>query len=444
MIDSISQNSIMPLYLERPQINSLLEQAVKKPVVTVIAGAGYGKTHAVHTFIHQQSCPVVWVNLSERDNDGDWFWENFCSSVRALDEESARFMEDIGFPCTDRKFFRFLSMPYKIQKKYLLVFDDVHHIHNKQVLCFAERAISIPYNYISTILISRNEIPINLLSLEAKDLVAKINQDQLKFSREEQDRYFTMRGINPTEQNAQNIYQSSEGWALAIRLAGEILIREQKQKNLQDTNGVFKSSIFKLIEKEIISVVSPRLRKFLIKISLLHVHNRELLEIIGDPALMEELDHISAFINLDTYSGIYRIHHLLLEYFLGVASELSEAEKKDIYVKAADWCLSKDQKIDAISYYDKAEDYSAMVNVFCHSFPLVISDTAAQIILKIVKNFPPHVYEKIPLFFQFFNCFVIFNFCFFKFTYRYKKPGLNNIKQGDFFINMRREVFNNF
>ena len=33
------------VYLERPQIDSLLEKAVKNPLVTVVAGAGYGKTH---------------------------------------------------------------------------------------------------------------------------------------------------------------------------------------------------------------------------------------------------------------------------------------------------------------------------------------------------------------------------------------------------------------
>ena len=331
----------MQIYLERPRIDNLLLEAVKRPVVTIIAGAGYGKTHAVYSFVHRHSFPVLWISLTERDNNGDKFWENFYSTVRMYDDENAEFLKDLGFPSTERKINCYLRMPYKDKGlgKCLIVFDDLHSIHNQEVLHFIERAMSVHHSGICSILMSRCEIPINLLSLEAKGLLAKIGQDDLKFSLAEQNRYFELRGIRQAGQAARDIYRSTEGWVFAIRLAGEVLIREQAalltRRGLtlaQSGPEIFKANIFKLIEKEIVSVISPPLRQFLVKLSLIHVHNEGLLEKIGSPSLMEELGRIGAFIDLDTYTGIYQIHPLLLEYLQSLQEELSGAEKREVYL----------------------------------------------------------------------------------------------------------------
>jgi LuxR family maltose regulon positive regulatory protein len=390
----------MHIYLERPRIHSLLKEAVRKPVTAIIAGAGYGKSHAVYSFAHQFPCRLIWISLTERDNEGDWFWENFCQAVRVVSEESAGALEENGFPSTDRKFNRYLRLPYKEtdkRKKYLFVFDDLHTIHNQEVLRFIERSISIPHNNISIILLSRYEVPINLVSVEAKGFLARISQDDLKFSEEEQNAYFELRGLKLSEQMAADVYRSCAGWAFAMRLAGEVLMREQAQNWTMEQQGpeIFRLNLFRLIEKEIISTASPALRRFLIKLSLVFVHHGELAEKIGGASLMDELNHMGAFIDLDTYSGIYRIHTLVLKYLQSLTGELSKAEKKEVYLKAADWCFSKDQKVNAITYYEKAGDYKGIFKTF-YTMPLVVKDDVARIMLDIMLKAPRYIYDETP------------------------------------------------
>jgi LuxR family maltose regulon positive regulatory protein len=52
------------IYLKRSQINRLLEKAVEKPVVIISAGAGYGKTQAVYSFVRKYSALVGWIQFS--------------------------------------------------------------------------------------------------------------------------------------------------------------------------------------------------------------------------------------------------------------------------------------------------------------------------------------------------------------------------------------------
>ncbi|MDR3123161.1 MAG: hypothetical protein LBU16_05225, partial [Treponema sp.] len=67
------------VYLERPRVDALVERAVQSPVVIVVAGAGYGKTHAIYSFVRKRQAKTGWMQLSERDNIASRFWENFVA-----------------------------------------------------------------------------------------------------------------------------------------------------------------------------------------------------------------------------------------------------------------------------------------------------------------------------------------------------------------------------
>jgi len=50
-------------FLKRPRVDSLLKSAIQKPLTTVVAGAGYGKTQAV---LCLQLCPLLLCNKHNR------------------------------------------------------------------------------------------------------------------------------------------------------------------------------------------------------------------------------------------------------------------------------------------------------------------------------------------------------------------------------------------
>jgi LuxR family maltose regulon positive regulatory protein len=149
-----------------------------------------------------------------------------------------------------------------------------------------------------------------------------------------------------------------------------------------------------MIEDEIFFVVSERLRRFLIRLSLIDHLSKDLVSILAeDETLVNEMEKISAFIRFDIYLNVYLIHHLFLDYLRQKQNILTEEEKNEVFSKAARWCKENDYQTDAISYYDKAGEYRAIIQIV-HQLPLQIPLEQAKFILSIYEGAPESRLER--------------------------------------------------
>jgi LuxR family maltose regulon positive regulatory protein len=370
---------------------------VQNPVVIVCAGAGYGKTHAVYSFVRKHKTLTSWIQLSERDNIGERFWENFIAGVTLANKKAAARLAKIDFPETERQFNRYLTIPEeetRSDENYIFVYDDFHLINNKAVLRFIEHSVTAPFPSITSILISRTEPPINFVKLLSKGLLGRITEEDLRFSREEMVEYFRLQNIRPSPQAVSSIYHDTEGWAFAIHLAG--LSLKNAPPGAEYVSQAMRSNIFKLIESEIMAAISADLRKFLIKLSLIdHLATELLQKIAGEKPLIGEMEQISSFIRFDTYLNAYRIHHLLAGYLIEQQKELTEGEKRDVYVEAAEWCAQNNQKMDAINYYEKAKEYDRIITI-AQTLPLILPAHLARLVLELLDRIPRDAYSRYP------------------------------------------------
>ena len=389
------------VYLDRPRIENLLENAVQRPIILITAGAGYGKSQAVYSFVRKHYARTAWMQFSEGDNICERFWENFVDAIAVISRESADKLTEIGFPATARQFNRYLSVPRTDvvpTEKYFFVYDDLHFIHSKAVLGFLERCLITPFPNITSIVISRNEPDIDFAKLEAKGQVASITEEDLRFNRDETVEYLHLLGLQPGTQTVSGIYRDTEGWAFALHLAG-LSLKHSKTRDTYVPHAM-RSNIFKLIESEIFSALSAELKTFLVKVSLIEHPVPDLLrEITGggekDYSLIDKMEQIGSFIRFDTYLNAYRIHHLFLDFLRERQEEISENEKRRVWAKAADWCMKNNHKMDAILYYEKAGDYNKLLSAI-YTFSLVISKYTAATLLKIMENAPKELYDQNP------------------------------------------------
>ncbi|GHV69835.1 hypothetical protein AGMMS49928_14230 [Spirochaetia bacterium] len=382
------------VYLERPQIYRLLEKAVQSPLVTVVAGAGYGKTHSVYSFL--QNCKAVssWIQFSARDNNPDRFWENYSGAVEVVSKTIADSLAGLGFPRTERQYDRYYAVPRTDVipgQKYIFVYDDFHLLNNPAVLLFLERVIMAPFHNITSVIISRTDPPFNLINLFSKGLLARITEDELRFTPEEMGDYFALQDLRLSPEDAAAVYEDTEGWAFAIHLAGISLKKSAAGKY---SHSLMRDNIFKHIESEIFSYISGDLQRFLVKLSLIDQLPVELLRNIAeDNKLIGELGKIGAFVSFDMYLNAYRIHHLFLRYLEGKQERLSDEEKRAVYEKAGRWCAEHNLRMDAFSYYEKAGSYEAIFNLV-YTLPMLIPDAIAEFLLDILKRAPPEVFIK--------------------------------------------------
>jgi LuxR family maltose regulon positive regulatory protein len=386
------------IYLERDRVNRLLKPALQYPLVIVSAGAGYGKTHAIYAFVRKYNLLTAWMQLSERDNIGDRFWENFITAVTAVNRKAAARLAEIDFPETERQFERYMTIPLEESAaglKCVFVYDDFHLIQDKAVLRFMEHSITSPFPSITSILISRTEPPLNLMQAESKGHLARITEEDLRFTYEEMVSYYHLLDVSPSPQTAASVYHDTEGWAFAIHLAG--LSLKHAPSGAVYINQALRSNIFKLIETEIMAPLPPSLQRFLVKLSCIEQLVPELLEeLAGDLSLIQKMKEIESFIRFDVYQNAYHIHHLFLDYLKGKQGELSADEKRDVWIKTAAWCTANNQKIDAIGYYEKAGDYQRLVDV-TYTLPLILPTRTARMLLEILERAPPEIYDHIAI-----------------------------------------------
>ncbi|MDR0512490.1 MAG: LuxR C-terminal-related transcriptional regulator [Treponema sp.] len=381
--------------LTRQRVERLLENAVQKPVVFVVAGAGYGKTQAVYTFAQKHIPHTAWLQISQLDNIEERFWETMISAVSLISKETADKLRRYDFPVTEQQFQQCLSVFRKnisLGEKYLFVYDDVHFITNKIVLRFLSLFLrSAPPN-ITCILLSRSEQAFDVESLAGKKMFAKITTDDLRFSREEMLSYFDLLNIKVEPAVAAFIYRDTEGWVFAIHLACILLINTNKRTTR--VLRLLNAGVSNLLESEIMEHLSQKMRRLLIKFSLVeNLHMDLALEIAKDYSAVKKLESLSSFISFDEYLGLYRIHNLLLEFLREKQDELSEEEKIEVWQKSAKWCVKNNHKMDALVYYDKSKDYGGIVEIL-KTLPLILANNLARFVLDIFDRCDTRIYSE--------------------------------------------------
>jgi LuxR family maltose regulon positive regulatory protein len=379
------ENSAKHRFLERPRVDHILEKALRSHVVTVVAGEGAGKTHAVHSFLKKYPRNVIWIQVSERDNLGWRYWENYAGGIAGLNPAAAKMFLDIGFPESDRQFDRYIGL---LKDKvispdpYVLVFDDFHFITNPSVILHMKRAMAAPVSQNTIVFISRTEPAINTVNLLAKGFLAQVTVEDLRFTREETEGYFRFHQVPFEEGELTRIFEETEGWPLALGL----ILQAMKAGEADGRRWDRVMLPVKKMEERIFSAMGEELQKFLIKLSLIEHWPRDLLERLdpggGNIAAMEQFSSVILF---DSYLHGFRIHHLFLDFLRERQNTLSREEIREIYTAGAQWCIENGLPTDAAVDYERSRDYGGLIRLI-ESLPRMLPRTVASFFLEIVER----------------------------------------------------------
>ena len=362
----LNQNSF---YLECPRLHTLLEDAIDYPLVTVCAGAGYGKTRTVYSFLQKRQSHTTWIQLSDRDNATARFWENIaCAASQHWPEIGASLLE-AGFPESEAGFAKLEAIIQGASSafgdKHVIVFDDFHLLKNPAIIDFFERVLSSLPQAVTIILISRTMPKINIIELMMHERVFTINENNLRFTESEIAEYLKQITPDVTRQDVRDIYSDTQGWVFAVNLIGRSLHKSMKYERF--ALEAMKASISMLIEKELAPIIGTPLWRFLLRISLIDNLAASFIKTLDEKqfpeeTLVREMERLSAFVYYDFQLGAYSIHHLFLEHLRKNQDVLTGEEKRDTYQKAAAWCDASGYHMDALLYYEKSGDYRAIVH----------------------------------------------------------------------------------
>jgi LuxR family maltose regulon positive regulatory protein len=373
-------------FLERPRVDRLLAKALQSHVVTVVAGEGSGKTHAVNSFLWKDPRRVMWIQLSQRDNLGWRAWENYIGAVAHINAEAAKIFSDIGFPESNRQFDRYLGLlkdEIISRERYVIVLDDFHLLTNPRILMLLERAFLAPVSKNVIVLISRTEPALDIVNFLAKGILSQITVEDLRFTREETDEYFRLHDVRLGEDELERICRETEGWALALGLILQEIKTDRADR--QGWDRVLRP-VRKMMEENIFSAMGEDLQRFLIKLSLIEHWPRNLLERLEPEGKnIAAMEKFSSVIRFDPYLDGFRIHYLFLDFLREKQGRLSQEEIREVYGKDAQWCIENNLPSDAALDYGRAGDYRGFVRLI-ESLPRMLPRPMASFFQEIAER----------------------------------------------------------
>jgi len=388
----ISELPINQGTLIRPRIDAMLETGMQFPAVAVSAGAGFGKTQAVASFLERSDYHSVWFQLTPLDTLPMRFWESFAHTISLHRPTLSDNLKKLGFPDSLYKFHSFLKLfteeLYADNQFVVLVFDDFHLIKEPVIIDFFTYLISSRLENLCMVFITRN---VGLPSLIGNPYI--LTTDDLRFTKEEIKRYFENRGIKiSSASELDRIHSYTGGWAIALYFS-ELQIKKEipaSDRRLIDSQQI----LFSLIDKEIFSAYDGSEQQFFILLSALNFFPKELLTEIFPQKNALSLLNDNVFVSFDQKADSYYLHQIFLDFLLKKQSSIDTELLNDTLCKAGDWCHKNRYFFDAINYYEQCGTSGNILKLILGFKGLRHSRNDADLFIRYFENFPDEFMRK--------------------------------------------------
>lgn len=386
-------------YLPRPRVDILLHGALAQPLTTVIAGPGYGKTHAVLSALEGLQCKFAWMQVSEMDNNVAIVWRHLVSTMATHHSDLAMRLNAMGFPDSAAAMYQLLQLLQRTlpkDRRFVLVLDDFHMIQDEAILLFFEKLITAALPYLSFVLIGREKPRLPLAGMLARGRLARVTEEDLRFTPDEMAAYYQMQGIALDAATRSKLYIYTEGWIFAIYLIG--LSLKRRSIHGHDPMLAAKPDIFALIEEEVFCGASDALRQYLMTVALLDIAPMGLLQELAKdaPGVLEEMSGMRMLIRYDAQLDRLRMHRLYREFLLEKSADLPGEVLSHIHLTAAHWYRLHGWPDEAIHHYVKCGHYTEIFEIISTPRGHVPRETAAAYIA-LIDSAPAAAVASTPL-----------------------------------------------
>ena len=338
-----------------------------RPIVSVVAPPGYGKTTLLSQWAERNGLSFAWVSVEEPDNDPKVLLAYIAAALNAVEPVDERVFDALASPGSSvpgsvvpRLGSAFSSMTSPV----VLVLDDVHVLRNRECLA----ALSVLADHVPAgsrlALAGRAEPPLRIARLRTEGRILEIGPGDLSLTREEASSLLRSAGVALDEDEVAELHRRTEGWPAGLYLAALCLNEGGPLASAAISFGGDDRLVSEYMEAEFLSRISGRQRAFLTRTAVLERMSGPLceavLELSGSAVTLADLAGSNLLlVPLDRRGEWYRYHHLFRDMLL---AELKRQEPGLLPVlrrRAVGWCLRNDLPEEALEYSMAAGDVDA-------------------------------------------------------------------------------------
>lgn len=384
----------------RQRLVDKLNQGTTRRLCLVSASAGYGKTTLVAAWAQQSQRQIAWLSLDQGDNEPTRFLAYLMAALQTLPsnpEKIASASPQRQLPALNEAILtHLLNEITRHSTSFSLVLDDYHLITEVRIHeAVAFILDNMPLN-MNLIITSRQDPPLSLSRLRAREQILEIRQADLQFTLDEAAAFLkTHTSLNLTEMDVVALETRTEGWAAGLQLAAIVLQSAQTGSQpvevchlIQSITGSNRFILDYLVE-EVLLEQPAIIRDFLLQTAVLDSLSGSLCDAVlemetwrltyGAPdrlraifqtpltsrQILEYLERHNLFIiPLDNVRQWYRYHSLfadLLRQQLGQKS--GQQAITQLHQRASQWYEESDMPFKAIDHALAATDYPRAVRL---------------------------------------------------------------------------------
>lgn len=404
---------VPPNTLPRSPLIERLNNGRYRKLTLISAPAGYGKTVLASLWQAACDCPVAWFSLDKNDNETGVFLRYFVSAIQSVFpdacEEMATWITGLQQPPIDILLTTVASEIAQFNQPFLLVLDDYHWITNPDIHQIVNAIIQYQSQQMHLVLATRQDPPINIVNLRAKDQITEIRLADLQFNGTEAEQYLRSNlDADISREFIQKLFKQTKGWAVGLRLSTLALRNQIDREQFLERSQTPNTYLMSYFLNEVLAQLPKPVQTFLLYTSILDRFCAPLCgailpimpddEHISHSALLAQLQQDNMFtISLDSAGEWFRYHHLfqdLLHHQLQLVCSAIEIEQ--LHKKACHWLLEQNFIEEALDHAFQSGDMQLAVHVLAQAKTNLLNNTQWQRLAQFLNRFPQDIIDQSP------------------------------------------------
>jgi ATP/maltotriose-dependent transcriptional regulator MalT/DNA-binding SARP family transcriptional activator len=354
-------------------------------LVTIIAGAGYGKTTVLRLAVDRLHRPWVWCSCDDRLDDGGLLLRHLAAGLGqrypgfgARLTGSGTLRDQVDDFCEE--------VAETVPEDVVMILDDVHLLPPPAQDAVAALVDELP-SAGHLAIAGRSPLPLPLARLRAGHLL-ELGEPDLALTLDESAGLLDAVGLRLGDREIARLHGDVEGWAAGLILSAQ-------------AGGAEGRPQIEYLAEEVLMRQPPDVQRFLLETSILDRFDPLLAEAVtrrpdAGEVIADLVGRHLFTVRLGDDAGSVRYHHLFQAFLRRRLEEEPADVVRELHRRAAAALLAAGENLDAVTHFLAAGDPVAGARALEPVAESLVTSPQAHSLLELLDAMPPAVWSDNP------------------------------------------------